>query len=112
MPWPRDESDPLRAKRRELAEQERLLAAQMSKLTDELRDGPEAAARKAAEPPIWRMEDEGRGAHAPEMSPAKRRDLARQRRQDKILFFLFIALLLLVTGVFIWVYETHLRGPQ
>jgi hypothetical protein len=107
MPWPRDEPDPLRAKRKQLAEQERLLEERMSRLSQELRDGP-SAERKAVEPPVWRMEEES-GAEA---SSVRRRNLARQRRRDKILFFLFIGVLLAVTCVFIWVYQTHLRGSD
>lgn len=109
MPWSRDEPDPLRAKRRALAEQERLLAERMSQLTQELRQAPEPAAKKLVEPPVWRMDEDGLIRPAPEMSSIRRRDLARQRRRDKILFFLFIGLLLVASAIFVWVYQTHLR---
>ena len=58
MAWPRDEPDSLRAKRRKLEEQERLLAERMSRLTQELRDGPSPEKEKTVEPPVWRMEEE------------------------------------------------------
>jgi hypothetical protein len=112
MAWPRDEPDSLRAKRRQLAEQEKRLAERMSRLTQELHDGPNLEKEKVAEPPVWRMEEETAVRRNSEMSSVRRRNLARQRRRDKILFFLFIALLLVATGIFFWVYQTHLRGTD
>jgi hypothetical protein len=112
MAWPRDEPDSLRAKRRQLAEQERQLAERMSKLTQELHDGPSAEKEKTVEPPVWRMEEETAVRRTSEMSSVRRRNLARQRRRDKILFFLFIGVLVLATIIFFWVYQTHLRGTD
>ncbi len=110
MPWFRDDPEPLRAKRRELAEKERALAARMSQLTQELRNAPEEAARKLAEPPVWRLEEEKAARLAPEDGSARPRDLAYQRQRDKFFFFLLIGLLLLVTFLFYWLYHTHLRS--
>jgi hypothetical protein len=113
MAWPRDRDEPdsLRARRRQLDEQERQLAEKMSKLAQELRDPGAAEKATAPEPPVWRMDEETSPQRAPEMSSARRRNLARQRRRDKILFFLFIGLLLLATVIFFWVYQTH-RGSD
>ena len=110
MPWFRDDPEPLRAKRRELAEKERDLAARMSQLNQELRNAPEEAARKLAEPPVWRLEEEKAARLAPEDRAGRPRDLAYQRQRDKILFFLLIGLLLVVTIIFYWLYQTHLRS--
>ena len=109
MAWSRDEPDPLRAKRRQLANQEKELALRMSQLTEELRRAPNER-KKAPEPPVWRLEDEISPRQAAESTSARRRNLARQTRRDKILFFLFIAVLLVVSCIFFWVYETHLQG--
>jgi hypothetical protein len=110
MPWFRDDDpEPLRAKRRELAEKERALAARMSELARELRDGPAAEARKLAEPPVWRLEDDHARRNLSETSAVRSPTLARQRRRDKIFFFLLIALLLVLTCIFFWIYQTHLR---
>jgi hypothetical protein len=109
MPWPRDEPDPLRAKRRQLAEQERELAERMSRLHQELQEDREAA-KKPPEPPVWRLEDEQVAPRAPETTSAKPRHLARQTQRDKIFFFIFMALLLVLVVIFFWVYQVHLRA--
>jgi hypothetical protein len=108
MPRPRDEPESLRARRRQLAQQERLLAERMSRLNQELLEGGKGASSppKAVEPPVWRLEDEA-GAEA---SSAPRRNLARERRRDKILFFLFVGVLLIASCFFFWLYQTHLRA--
>lgn len=111
MPRPRDEPDSLKAKRRQLAEQERILSERMSRLAQELRDGPDAApSNKPVEPPVWRLEEETSARPAAEPILPRGRNLARQRQRDKILFFLFIALLLVVMCIFFWVYRTHSHG--
>ena len=110
MPWFRDDPEPLRAKRRELADKERALAARVSQLHQELRNAPEEAARKLAEPPVWRLEEDKATRHAPDVEPGRPRDLAHQRQRDKIFFFLLIVVLLLVTALFYWLYHTHLRS--
>jgi hypothetical protein len=110
MPWNRNDSDPIENKRRELAEQERLLAEQMSRLTEVLQQSGQPAPidPKEAEPPVWRMEDDARAGHrVPEQLPARRGVLARQRRRDMLLFFFFIGLFIFVLIIVIWVFCTH-----
>jgi hypothetical protein len=110
MPWNRNDPDPVENKRRQLAEQERLIAEQMSRLTEELQQSgqPSPVDLKSIEPPVWRMEDD---AHAvqrlPEPTSARKGVLARQRQRDMILFFLFIGLLLFVLIIVTWVFYTH-----
>jgi hypothetical protein len=114
MAWSSNEPDPLKARRLQLAEQERRLAEQMSRLNHELEHGstPDPAAEpKPAEPPVWRMEEESPRRSAPESVSARRRNLARQRQRDRFVFFLCMALLLIVLGVVLWVWKTHM-GPQ
>jgi hypothetical protein len=111
MAWTRNEPDPLREKRRQLEEQERLLAERMAQLTQKLQEGdaPPGEA-KAPEPPVWRLEEGSTAARlAPELTPSRRRNLGRQRQRDMFLFFLCIVLLLIATGIFYWLWETHLR---
>jgi hypothetical protein len=109
MPWSRPEPDPLKARRRQLAEQERELAQRMARLTHELRHGAPPAAGAAVEPPVWRMEEEGRAALPPETT-ATRRPLARQRRRDKVIFFLCSGVLLVIVGLVFWLWKTHVAG--
>lgn len=100
MPWKRNEPpDPLEARRRQLDEQQRLLREQREKLHDELRGSNDPAATKAAEPPVWRMEDDGHSVLPAEPTPARKRHLARQRQRDMVLFFLFIGVLVVVLVV-------------
>jgi hypothetical protein len=105
MPWPRNEPDPLETRRRQLAEQERLLSEQRRQLTEKLRSSDLAAAKRA-EPPVWRMEDDSPAPRTLEPSAARRRNLGRQRQNDMILFFVFIAVLLIV-GIVLWVVYVH-----
>ncbi|HUB66988.1 MAG TPA: hypothetical protein VL981_05840 [Candidatus Methylacidiphilales bacterium] len=108
MPWSRpNDSDPLEIKRRKLQEQERLLAEQMSRLTEELHKSGEPLPEeiRPSEPPVWRLEEDG--AHSRVAEPAPRRNLARQRQRDKILFFVLVAILLIVLGLFIWSISAH-----
>ena len=103
MPWSRSEPDPIKARRRQLAEQEKLLAERMAQLNRELHSGatvPEE--KKEPEPPVWRMEDETQRSVASEIAPAAPRVLARQRRRDKVIFFLCIAFLLALILVVVW----------
>ncbi len=107
MPKKRDDSNPLEAKRRLLEQQEKLLAQKRQALKAQLESGgaPEAAAAaKADEPPVWRMEDEP-SEFDPE--PARYRHLARQRRRDMIVFFACITVLLIVIAVLLWVVWGH-----
>ncbi len=113
MPWSRNDPDPLKAKRRQLAEQARLLAEKMSRLAYELQHGTQPPpATKPAEPPVWRMEEDGTPRSGPEPAATRKRNLARQRRRDMFIFFLCMVLLLIATGFFIWLSKTHLRGED
>ncbi len=101
MPWNRNDSGPLEARRRQLEEQERLLSEQKRRLTEQLRqsgDSPPATV-KPAEPPVWRMEEEGLPRRVTDPAPARKRNLARQRQRDMILFFVFILFLIIVVIV-------------
>ena len=110
MPWNRnDPPDPLEARRRELAEQERLLAEQRQRLQDELHASGEKA--KSVEPPVWPMEDDHPHEHAADPTPARKRHLARQRQRDMVLFFLFIAVLIIVFAIVFWVAYVHNTTP-
>jgi hypothetical protein len=105
MPKFRDDSNPLEAKRRQLEQQEKLLAQKRAELKAQLesRGEPEIAAR-VDEPPVWRMEEE---THERDVEPARYRHLARQRRRDRAIFFACIALLLVVIAVLVWVMYVH-----
>jgi len=107
MPWNRNEpTDPLEVRRRQLAEQERLLAEQRKRLTETLQGDP-SSSLKPVEPPVWRMEEDGPSSRAADPTPARKRHLARQRQRDMVLFFLFIAVLLVVLGIVLWVAYVH-----
>ena len=109
--WSRSEPDPIKARRRQLAEQERFLAERMAQLNRELHAGPDApAGKKAPEPPVWRMEDEAQKSAATEAGPGAPRVLARQRRRDKAIFFLCIAFLLGLILIVAWFWN-HLHAP-
>jgi len=103
MPWPRKEPDPLEARRRQLAEQQRHLSEQKKRLTERLNSIPSSAGARRIEPPVWRREEDGPNGRDAEPTPARRRNLARQRQRDMVLFFIFIIVLLIVLGVVIWV---------
>lgn len=108
MPWNRNAPDPLDAKRRQLAEQERALSEQMSRLTQQLHHSGELLPEESKpEPPVWRMEDDGSSQRAVEPTPARKRNLARQRQRDMILFFIFIAVFLIVAGIVLWLAYVH-----
>jgi hypothetical protein len=110
MPWNRNDPDPLEARRRQLAEQERLLSQQRKLLTEQLRQSgdPSSTHAKPAEPPIWRMEDDGPRQRVTDPTP---RNLARQRRRDRLLVFALIVLLLIVMGIVLWVAHVHNITP-
>jgi hypothetical protein len=112
MPWKRNDPDPLESRRRQLAEAERLLAEQRHRLTEELhQSGESGAGAKAAEPPVWRMEEDGRQERITDPLPARKRNLARQRQRDMVLFFLFIGLFLVVLVIVLWVAYVHNSAP-
>jgi hypothetical protein len=113
MPWNRNDPDPLEARRRQLAEQERLLSEQRRRLTEQLHQSGESppASVKPAEPPVWRMEEDGRHERVADPTPARKRNLARQRQRDMILFFVFIGLFLIVLVIVLWVAYVHNTAP-
>lgn len=111
MPWSRDDPDPLRAKRKQLAEQEKELAERMSRLHQKMKEERESAS-KPPDPPVWRLEDEHVSPRVPEPTSAKRRNLARQTQRDKIFFFIFVALLVVAMLIFFWMYQAHLRAAE
>jgi hypothetical protein len=113
MPWNRNDPDPLEARRRQLAEQERLLSEQRRRLTEQLHQSGESppANVKPAEPPVWRMEEDGLHERATDPAPARKRNLARQRQRDRFLFFVFIGLLLIVVVIVLWVAYVHNTAP-
>ena len=109
MPWKSNDPDPLGDRRRKLAEQERLLAEQRRRLTDALQGTGDVstASLKPAEPPVWRMEDDAMSKRSIEPTAARKRNLARQRQRDMLLFFLCIGVFLLVLVVVLWVAYVH-----
>jgi hypothetical protein len=113
MPWRRNDPDPLETRRRYLAEQERLLSEQRRRLTEQLHPsaGSPAAQAKPAEPPLWRMEEDGPPRQVAVPGAARRRNLARQRRRDMIFFFFCMALFMIVLAVALWVIYVHNTGP-
>ena len=111
MPWNRNDPDPLEARRRQLAEQERLLAERRKQLTEELHQSHAPGGAKPVEPPVWRMEEDGPHPRIPDPAPARKRNLARQRQRDRFLFFIFIGLLFLVLVVVVWVAYVRNTAP-
>jgi hypothetical protein len=114
MPLNRNDSDPLEARRRQLAEQERMLSEQRRRLTEELHSTGESPSglAKPVEPLVWRMEEDGQPDRIAEPTPARKRNLARQRRRDMILVFFLIVLFLIVVGIVLWVAYTHNAAPS
>jgi hypothetical protein len=113
-PWNRNAPDPFKDKRRMLAEQERLLAEQMSRLREELQHSgdPLADNLKPVEPPVWRMEDETQSRHAADPTPARKRNLARQRQRDMIWFFVILIVLVTLLVIGLWVAYVHNTAPN
>jgi hypothetical protein len=112
MPWNRNDPDPLEARRRRLAEQERLLAEQRRQLINQLHQSGESAANdKPVEPPVWRMEEDVLHQRIADPVPARKRNLARQRRRDMILVFGLIILFLIVLVIVLWVAYVHNTAP-
>ncbi len=103
MAWNRKEPDPFEDKRRKLAEQERLLAEQMSRLNRKLGKAPDGSLLddEPSEPPVWRLEDDDHRFRPADPTPARKRALARQRQRDMIVFFIILVILFVVVGV-IW----------
>jgi hypothetical protein len=112
MSWNRNDPDPLEARRRQLAEQERLLSEQRKRLTELLHQSGESGAHvKPAEPPVWRMEEDSPHQRATDPIPARKRNLARQRQRDMVLCLIFIVVLLVVLGIVLWVAHVHNTAP-
>ena len=113
MPLRRNDPDPLEERRRKLAEQERLLAEQVSRLTEQLHPSGESpsAASKPAEPPVWRLEEDGVSGRSTDSMPVRRRHLARQRQHDMLLFFITLGVLLIVVSIFLWVAYARNTAP-
>ena len=112
MPWNRNDPDPLEARRRQLAEQERLLVEQKKRLTELLQESAESGANiKRAEPPVWRMEEDSLSQRVTDPIPARKRNLARQRQRDMVLCIIFIVVLLIVLGIVLWVAHVHNTAP-
>ncbi len=116
MPWSRNEPDPLDALRRKLAEQERQLAELKYQLEESLRQSeepPAAGVLKPSEPPVWRLEEENHDLRGPaEPTPARKRNLARQRQRDMILFFIIVGIFLVVVIIAVWVAYVRNAGPN
>jgi tetrahydromethanopterin S-methyltransferase subunit G len=111
MPWKSNSPDPIEHRRRQLAEMEKRLEEQRRKLTEGLQGSSAAKQAKAAEPPVWRLEEsDGPLERSADPTPARRRHLARQRQRDMILFFICIGLLLIVVVIVLLVYA-HNSGP-
>jgi hypothetical protein len=113
MPRNRNDPDPLEARRRQLAEQERLLSEQRRRLTEQLHPAGESpsAAVQPVDPPVWRMEEDGPHPRLTDPTPARKRNLGRQRRRDMIFVFLLIVLLLIVVGIGLWIAYVHNTSP-
>jgi len=113
MPSNRNDPDPLEARRRHLAERERLLSEERRRLTEQLQPGAGSAGHaKPAEPPVWRMEEDGRQHRVTESPRARKRNLARQTRRDMIVVFGLIILFLIVLFIVLWVAYVHNTAPN
>jgi len=114
MPWNRNEPDPLEARRRQLAEQQRRLSEQMSRLTEELHQAGEPPPEivKPAEPPVWRLEEDGASRRTTDTTPPRKRNLARQRQRDMIFFCVSIVVFLIAVGIVLWVIYVHNTSPN
>ena len=108
---PRKDPDPIEGKRRQLEAQERLLAQQMSRLSDQLNRGSQGLdgdAPKVPEPPVWRLEEDGQNPRSlAKPSAQQKRNLARQRQRDMIIFFIMIAALIIVVIMFMALMHNH-----
>lgn len=108
MPWPHNDSDPLIRRKRELEAQQRMLVKRMSALAEDLQRGgqPVPDHLKQPEPPVWRMEDEGR-PRLSDLTPARRRHLAHQRQRDMIIFFAFMVVLAVAVVLVYWLFKSR-----
>ncbi len=104
MPRRRNDPDPLEEMRQKLAEQERIVAEKLARIGQGLDpDPPDPVENKPAEPPVWRLEEEGHSHQAAEMMPTRnKRHLARQRQRDMLLFFIALGILIIVMSIVVW----------
>ena len=81
----------------------------MAQLKEKLQQSnePLPAEVKPAEPPVWRLEEDGAPHHTTKPAQAPRRNLGRERQRDKIFFFLVIGLFLVVLVIVLWIAYTH-----
>ena len=114
MPRNRKEPEALAARRRQLAEQERLVAEEMSRLQGSLNPGEETMAEAPRpEPPVWRLEEDGHLAErSVEPTAARRKVLARQKRRDMVISLGWFILLLVVSGICLWLFYTHYESAN
>jgi len=107
----RNDPDPLEDMRRKLAEQERIIARKMERISQGLDpDAPDPDEEKRAEPPVWRLEEDVHAERPIEMLPARKRHLARQRQRDMLVFFIALGILIIVATVMVWVAYVHNAG--
>jgi hypothetical protein len=109
MAWNRNDPDPLEVRRRQLAELEKNLAEQRRRLIEQMEPNGTASAGQAAraEPLVWRNEDDGPPARTIEPTAARKRNLARQTRRDRIVAVGLILLLLLILVIGFWIAHAH-----
>lgn len=115
MPWHRNDPDPVEALRRQLAEKERLISQQMSRLTEELHNSGEtpAAETKPSEPPVWRLEeDHAMTRRIANPAAPRKRNLGRQRQRDMMLFFICVGVFLVVLAIVLWVAYIRNTAPN
>ena len=103
MPQRRNDPDPLKDMRRKLAEQERIIAQKLARIDQGLDpNAPDPADAKPSEPPVWRLEEDGHVDRPIEVTPNRKRHLARQRQRDMLLFFIALGILIIVLAAVIW----------
>jgi len=111
MAWKHNDPDPLEERRRQLAEQERLLDEQRRRLRHQLENPNDPSSDAPAEPPVWRREEDGPSERAVDPTPARKRTLARQRQRDMAFAFVLIVLLLIILGIVLWIAYAHNTAP-
>jgi len=108
MPRRRNDPDPFEEKRQKLAEQERVIAEKLARIGQGLDPNPpEPVDDKPAEPPVWRLEEDGHSHRRVEVTPVRKRHLARQRQRDMLLFFIALGILIIVMSIVVWVACFH-----
>jgi len=112
MPWPRHESDPLKARRRQLADQERHWPSGCRNSRANSRAGRRrrGSGQESGRAPVWRMEEDGAAPKVPEAAAPRPRGLGRQRQRDMVIFFLCTAALLAIMGIVFYLWKTHVDG--